>query len=416
MTETLIVMVTAFAGLLFTDPFYGGALTKASIAKVPLLALTVGALVFHLLGRAVTDPARLRRSAGEVLQAWWPALALSLFIIGGSAYARFGEGVKENFLAMGLGMLFLPTAALAVRSSSHSQGFTQGLGVVYLLTAAGMLSVLLAGVHVFHEEIFLIVPLGTYFLTAPRTRIWKLVLGLTLIGACAFSVKNTTFLLILITIACCVLLMLMRLLRKSDRLEMITGLYFAVPIVVAACVALAMAYARYKVDLPSGNVEYRNEMYGIAWRRFLESPIWGTLFTDSSVNHFTLYRVALATQDLPTHSDILDLLSHGGIIAIGLWIAVIWQFLRITWDTARVLAQAEPGGGELRAWRCLFVLCMVQVCAVVTYAVNPPLINPAHGFWIWGSAGVLWALHRNRRSAGVAVKALARPWRGPALA
>ena len=407
MTETLFVMVTAFAGLLIADPVYGGALTKASVAKWPLLGLALGALTFHLLGRAATDPGRLRRSVSAMLATWWPIVVLSLFIIAGSAYARYGDSVKENFLGMGIGMLFMPMAAVTIDASAHRRGFLQALGVIYALTAAAMLGVLVSGSHVFHEEIFLVVPLGAYFLCAPRMQWWKALLGFALIAACLFSVKNTTFLLVLVTLVGSGFVWLVRLLRRSNRLALITGLYFGIPALLGGAAALYLTYARYKSDLPTGNVEYRVEMYTIAWNHFLDSPIWGTLFTDSSVHYFDLYRVALATQNLPTHSDILDLLAHGGLIAISLWLLVVWRLMRIGWDAVQTLAYAEPGDGEMRGWRCLLVMAMVQLSAIITYAVNPPLISPVHGFWIWGSAGAMWALHRVLR--GVAMPVAARP-------
>ena len=394
MTETLIVMVTAFAGFLFTDPFFGGALTKASIAKLPFLAMSFGAVTFHLVGRALTDPARLRKAAGEVLAAWWPLMLLSLLITAGSVYARFGDSVKENFLGMGLGMMFLPMMALVVRSSRLSPGFMKALGAVYVLMVLGMLVVLLSGTHVFHEEIFVAVPLGAYFLSARPLRFWQFLLGMALVVACVYSVKNTTFLLVLATLAACTAVWAMRIRFTRDRLALVTGLYFGIPLLLGSLFGLWMTWRHFKPDLPTGNVEYRTEMYGIAWRRFLDSPIWGTGFTDSSVHYFDLYRVALAVQNLPTHSDILDLLSHGGLIAMALWLATVWTILRISWAATRTVALAEPGK-DMRAWRCLFVLALIEGGAVITYAVNPPLISPVHAFWVWGTAGLMWALHRH---------------------
>ena len=127
MTETIIVLATTFAGFLLIDPFFGGALTKATIAKWPLIALGFGSLAFHLVGRALTDPRRLRLAISEVLHDWWPIIVLAFFITAGSAYARFADSIRESFLGMGLGMFFLPLMAVAVRSSRHPVGFMQGL-------------------------------------------------------------------------------------------------------------------------------------------------------------------------------------------------------------------------------------------------------------------------------------------------
>lgn len=394
MTETLFVFVTAFAGFLFVDPFYGGALTKASIAKVPILLLGYGTLVFHLVGRAIVAPTVFRAALAEVVRTWWPIIALGLWITAGGAYARWLDDIREGFLAMGLGMLFMPLIALALRSSSHSLGLMKTLGVVYLLTFAGMIAVLAADLHTFHEEIFIAVPLGAYFLTAPRLRWWHVIVGLALIGSTLISFKNTTFLIVLATLSVCVGVRLYRVVRRSEPLKVITSLYFGIPIILGSAAALYLTWKKNREALPSGNVEYRVEMYTIAWQRFLDSPIWGSLFTDSSVAYFELYRTGLRTNYLPTHSDVLDILAHGGLIGLALWVLVVAKLLRIGWDATRRLAVASPEE-PLRAWRILLVLTMVQFGAVITYLFNPPLISPLHGFWIWGSAAVTWVLHRH---------------------
>lgn len=393
MTETLIVLATTFAGFLLIDPFFGGALTKATIAKWPLLALVFGSLTFHLLGRALTDPARLRRAAGEVLRAWWPLVVLASWVTLGSLFARFAESIRESFLGLGLGMFCLPLMAVAVRSSRQPEAFLKGLAAVYVATVLGMLVVLLSDLHVFHEEIFVAVPLGAYFLAARPVKLWRFVLGLALIAACLFSFKNTTFLIVLAVLAACGVVWSQRLLRRRNRMGVVAAVYFLLPVLMVGAAALFWVWWTNRGELPSGNVEYRTEMYGIAWRRFLESPLWGTGFTDSSVTYFELFRVATRVQTLPTHSDILDMLAHGGLIAIGLWLLTVWRLLRLGAAGVGQLA-AAPFGAANRAWRWLFVLSLVQLGALITYAVNPPLINPAHAFWVWGSAGVLWALHR----------------------
>jgi O-antigen ligase len=257
----------------------------------------------------------------------------------------------------------------------------------------GMLVVLGSGLHVFHEEIFLAVPLGAYLLCGPRLRWWQAIVGLALIGACLVSVKNTTFLLVLLVLAACFGLRMVRTIRRSEPLALVVGLYFGIPALVASVAGLYYAWKTHRQSLPSGNVEYRVEMYGIAWRRFLDSPIWGNGFTESSVNYFELYRVATKLQTLPTHSDILDLMAHGGLLALLLWLMGVWLVAKITWGAANRISLAgrdEP----MRAWRCVVVLGLVQLCAIVTYAFNPPLISPVHAYWMWGSAAVMWALNQ----------------------
>ena len=403
MTEILILLATLVASLLLIDPFFGGALVNTPFAKGVVLVLCVGTLSFHLLGRAVTAPDRLGKAIRDMVAQWWPLLLLGAFILAGSAYAIFASDIKESFLGMGLGMLFLPLMGLAVACSAHPMRLVKGLAALHVLMFLTMVGFLIATDKVFHERMFLAVPLGVYFLMAREGRLWQWPLGLALVAVCAMSFKNTTFLMILATLAACGLVWFIQVVRRYQRLTALLLVYAGIISIVAIVAGLIYAWVQYNSKLPSGNTIYRFEMYDIAWQRFLDSPVWGTLFAEATVNYFTVFRVAQGTQNLPTHSDILDIMAHGGMIGLLLWGMVVWRMMSIVWLTIRRLTEANSER-DLRPWRWLFVLGLMQVTAVITYAVNPPLINPVVGFWIWGGMGVMWALHRHLETAAPVIE------------
>lgn len=403
MTELFILFSTAIASVLLVDPFFAGGLTKAALAKGLVYALGFGTLSFHCLSRAVVSPARFGAALKEVAFASWPLLMLSGFVLAGSTYARLADGVQESFLNFGLGMLFMPLFALAVRCADKPIAFMKGLAAIYVLMVLSTLAVLASGAHLFHESIFLVVPFGTYFVLAQCFSAWRMALGVALIGACLFSFKNTTFLLVLTSFAACSMVWLVRLSKVENRLAVVVGAFVVVPLIVAAAAGGGYAWWQHRELLPSGNVPYRQEMYGIAWRTFLESPVWGTAFSDASVVYFGLFQVAQSTQYLPTHSDLLDLLAHGGVIAGALWLLVAWRQWTIAWFTARVLAARKPSV-DLVPYRWMGVLSLIQIGAVITYAINPVMINPVYAYWMWGCAGVLWALHRELTAPPLPVK------------
>ena len=399
MSEILIVIGMALSGLFLTDPFYGGGLTKSGLAKGVVLVFVGGPLLLHYVNRLFADAAGWRRSLGAVTAAWWPVMVLALLITAGSVYARQANKINETFLNMGLGMFFLPLFALAVDSSARKALFLRGLLVVYLLTALSMFGVAAARFHVLHEQIFWAVPVGMYFLAAHRVSPVKVVAGLALTGLSLLAFKNTTFLLVLMCLAAWVVFLLLRMKAQPDRLKALVTIYFSALAVLALAVAGAVGWWLIRDTLPHGNASYRLEMYGIALRRFLASPVWGSLFTESSVNYFGLYKIPTAeSQYLPTHSDILDILAHGGLTATALWLATVWRILGIAASAFSVVVRGETGSQDC-GWRWLLVLGLVQVGAVVTYAVNPPLIRLVDGLWIWGGAGVLWALQRHLAAA-----------------
>ena len=376
------------------DPLYGGALVNTPFAKGLILTTGVGSILFHLLGRALVAPRRLSEVLQEIISVWWPLLLLGAYILAGSIYAINANEVKESFLSMGLGMLYLPLLAAAVASSDKPLRLVVWLAAIQVLAALSMLGFIFTTNHLFHESIFVAVPLGAYFLTARKLGVWNAVFGTVMILACAFAVKNTTFLMVMASLAACAVLQFIKFLRRRRSLVRVALLYFGGLFACVLAAALVVVWMKVKTLLPSGNVEYRMEMYEIVWRRFLASPVWGSWFADTSVNYFRLYKIELGSQYLPTHSDILDILGHGGLFGISLWLMAVWRIMAIGWAAGSVLTAVEESGRDLRPWRWLFVLFLVQVNAIITYAVNPPLIKPVYAFWIWGGVGMMWALHR----------------------
>lgn len=400
MTEWLILASVGLSGFFLVDPLFSGSLPKTAFAKVVVLVTVYGSIAFHLLGRLLSDRQLVARPLPAIARQWWPTLALGTFIVIGSLYARVVDNVRETFLGTGLGFLFLPLFAWVVLISARPEQFVQRLGWVYVLTMVAMLPLLVSGNHIYHEEVFLIVPLAFYFLSAPRPRAWQLIFAVVLLVASLFSFKNTTFLIILACFAMLTFLKVGRMTKERTQLARLVTYYF---FIVTCLLLLALAAYLWwwgRDELPTGNVEYRHEMYGIAWRKFLASPLWGTAYADAAVEHFRLWQVA-GNNMLPTHSDVLDLLAHGGVIAFSLWLLMMVKAAAIMLEAMRRLRRTEALQEE-RAWRCIWVLGLVQITALITYAFNPPLLSPIHGLWIWGSLGVMYALHsRMRRQAAV---------------
>ena len=392
MTEWFIVVATALAGLLLADPFYGGWLARSVFAKVLTVGAVTVALSFHLLARATFDPVVFRVSSRKVFSRWWPIVLLAIFIIAGSSYAIKVENIRSTFLSFGLSMLFLPAMALSIDSSRNPMGLLKWLGIVYVLTVLTFLIEMPFTKSTHHEEIFVAVPLGIYFLSATKLRVWKLLLGLALIGACAFSIKNTTFIMMGAVIMTALLLWILRLARIKDGLKAAILLLTSFLFCGALLSSTFLAWTKFKHKLPHGNTEYREEMYKIAWDKFVDSPVWGTGFVGESVSYFGLYKVDMPTSYLPTHSDILDILANGGVIGFSLWLLTVANVFIFLYMSLMKLAQKSLENEQ--GWRCMLMLSMYQICGIITYAVNPPLINPLHGYWVWGGLAVTWALWR----------------------
>jgi O-antigen ligase len=330
-------------------------------------------------------------SVRQVLSRWYPLIILALFIIAGSIYGSKVEHHKSTFLNFGLGMLFLPTVAIAISCSENKLGLLKWLGVVYVLMVLTILIEMPITKATHHEEIFVAVPLGLYFLSAVKPKFWEILIGLALVGVCGFSVKNTTFIMMVAVLMLATFLWIFRFMRMRDKLKATFVSLLAMVLSGGLVAAAALVWYKYKDKLPHGNTEYRAEMYRIAWGKFIKSPIWGNGFTGETVSYFGLYKVDMATSYLPTHSDIIDIMANGGAIGLFLWFVAVMNVLFFLVTAFSKLSKRTSLLHEER-WRWLFVAATYSLCAVITYAVNPPLINPVHGYWIWGGLGVTWVL------------------------
>ena len=187
---------------------------------------------------------------------------------------------------------------------------------------AGMGAVLIAdyGVRqVYHEQIFLVIPLAVLCLAPPRRTVLHWLGGAFFLAMAWFSQKLTSYAVGALTVA--YLLAVLWLPRPSARpaLQRATLAYWTLLLAAAGGALLAALLLAHRAALPSGNLEYRLHTYAQAWRSFTDSPLWGSMFAAEAVRKFTLYTIGIARNMLPTHSDILDLLANGGLAGISLW-------------------------------------------------------------------------------------------------
>jgi O-antigen ligase len=118
--------------------------------------------------------------------------------------------------------------------------------------------------------------------------------------------------------------------------------------------------------------------------RFIESPLWGTLFAAESVEKFSLYSIGIAGNVLPTHSDVMDLLAHGGILAVLLWAIGLG---RIAWLAATTVLRARALDDPWAPYA--HALAMMSLAGVITYAFNPILLKPSMAYLLWTNLGLL---------------------------
>ena len=239
-----------------------------------------------------------------------------------------------------------------------------------------------------------IIPLAAYFALLPGRSKWRNLMAMFFLASAFVFRKNTGFLVLAVTL--CYLWLVEWRFRFRESVEFRR---YAACWIFVLLIATGLAVAYWLVEranwLPSGNPEYRLSTYEIAWRRFLDSPLWGTAFSAAGAEKFTGYDIAVSGGVLPTHSDLLDLAANGGIAALALW---LWGYVRI-WRLASVNVLSERVNDKLSAAAHTFA-CM-SLAGIVVYAFNPILLQPAKALLLWAQLGMLLgiALYRGREHA-----------------
>ncbi|MDE2077429.1 MAG: O-antigen ligase family protein [Burkholderiales bacterium] len=387
--------LTSFFLLLFwaLDPFRVALDSIPVIKRVPSVLLVTNFL-FIVVARLMFRDKRKYLPATQVIwETRWLVL-FSLFVIAGSAYARFVSHIDETFLTFGTYVLMAPLMYWYVVNSAAPMKLLRA--VVYLFLAWASVAALIQLIEfrqleAFHNREHLVLPvLAMFFYGVPYR--WGIWFGAALIAVvAAAAAKNTAYMMAILSLSYMFGLRLWFYLRQQKdgfiRLMAVLGAIVLVTVVIAA---LALVYWKFKNELPSGNPEYRLHTYQLAWEKFLSSPIWGVGFTQEAVHLFGLFEVAAATQNLPTHSDPLDMLANGGLIGFGLWLAGILPVFWMGLSRVSVRCRELPWKDAMVA----HVFWVMSVAGVLVCTFNPIYNLPNLAMSTWMQFGCLLASNR----------------------
>lgn len=386
-SEYWYLLASAVAAVVVVDPL-GWELTADPLTRHLALALAVPPLLLTLAGRSINTPSWQRRGyLATPLRVAWPLPALAVLIITGSLYARFFAQIPSTFLNVGTYMLMTPCAAALVLQSDAPDNLLRN-HLRILLAAATVMSIgLIANFgerEVYHEQIFLVIPLAAlFFVQTRRTALdW---LGCAFFLSMAwFSHKYTSYLIGGATAVYMVIVVGLPRVHWRSRLAFTAAIYWTSLLTLLALAVFAWIALHRPDALPSGNLEYRLHTYAAAWHRFVESPLWGTLFTGEAAEKFSLYTIKSSDNMLPTHSDVMDLLAHGGIVAVLLWASALARIARMA-----VRNLLGPRFLDYPWAPYAHVLALMSLAAVITYAFNPILLQPSMAYLVWTNLGLL---------------------------
>jgi len=388
-TEYWYLVAVAIAAAVTVDPLEWG-LAADRLLKHLAFAISLLALALTLTARKLHSPWQRSGHLAKALRAAWPLAALAALVLAGSLYARLVAGIQNTFLNVGLYMLMTFVAATMVQQSRAPDALLRGYFRILLAAAVVMGAWLVWNFRVrqvYHEQIFLVIPLAALLLVPADRTLVRWLGGAFLLSMTWFSQKYTSFLIGAVTVLYLGGAVALPRLGARSGLYRATVVYWSLLLGGLVAGLLVVVALLWPAELPTGNVEYRWHTYGEAWGRFVASPLWGTLFADEAVEKFSLYTIGIAGNVLPTHSDFLDLLAHGGVTAAVLLLAGLAGIARIAAKT--VLAPRYLG----QPWAAYaHTAALVSLAGALTSAFNPILLQPSMAYLWWSTLGLLLGL------------------------
>lgn len=380
----------AVAAVVVVNPFDWDAARNTPAIRHLALLISVLAVLLTVAGRQICAPLQRAEHGDRLLRVAWPLLVLAMLIIGGGTYARFVDGIQNTFLVVGLYMMGTFCAAMMVLKTGAPGELLRGYFRIIVAAAVimGFYLIVNFGVRqVYHEQIFLVIPMAAVFIARPGHGILRWLGCGFFLSMTWYSPKYTSYLIGVLTVVYLAFVVALPRLGSRSGLYKVTLIYWS--FMTAALIAAVFAYfaLRGAVELPSGNPEYRLHTYLGAWERFKESPLWGTLFSVEAVEKFTPYSIGIAGNVLPTHSDILDFMAHGGIIAMLLWLFGLVRILRFSFGS-----MLHPKFLDHPWAPYAHTLALMSLAGVVTYSFNPILLQPSLAYLLWTNLGLLLGL------------------------
>lgn len=361
--------------LIWTGPALRfGVHPSLAMRVVPVVCMMSAFLLFVL----ATGRAALRRPLSHILPL--PVicqLLLGAWVVLGSVYSRLVENNAESFFALGMAIFTAPCAYWCFEMAPDRGRLVRILMISLAIGTAPVLASSMAKVFSTdgaYSEYFP-VPFalaGLVWFVVPQTAV-RVVVAVSTTLLCLFSLKKTGVIALgamampMVIDAC-----IQRFGATAKALRILVGLALAV------LAATAGAFLLLADSFRSGEHQFRQYTYMIAWRQFTDSPLWGQLYTGSLTIHNPYY----VEHPVMIHNDLLDVLRQGGVIALVLFLVstlsswwMLWRFRRY-WSIA-----PAPLLGGAAALSGIFVIL----------SFNPTLTTPDVATVVWTMIGsTLW--------------------------
>jgi len=383
------LMLALIVSLLFlVDPSqrYWG-FYESKVVKYFPIELGMMSMVFYILAGLTRAPKRMLLF-----------LLFGVWVLFGGIYTVLiiGNPLKESFVGRGLVIFLIYPAYCMAKSDRQLRFFLKVMIPVFMIAAFFIFLGLLvwtAGIHfiqaphIFHTQVILPVSAGLGILLFYRSKNPLLAYGagLLLLSSGILLFKNTGFLVVLIALLLFIsinwssqnTLNKQLIVLRRGAIVLVT-FFMGVAIVILVS---QMDWASIYSFMPSGSPAVRLKTYIDRFEMFLENPFFGMFFTGSPI-------LVLPTKngdlEIPSHSDLLDVLGFGGLFGFFLFFTPILYVLRKLYGNLKRLAQVPYA--PLFLWAYTYTLM-----GLLVLTVNPIWSQPEAFVLFMLSLGVLFA-------------------------
>jgi hypothetical protein len=374
-SEALLIFVVSVATLITSsNPIFGVPLHHSFLNHFALLILAP-VFVLHFFGQILN---RSLPPVSPIFLACWPILALAVYALTGSAIAKWDYGIDDTYLALGIYLMLLPLYAICMPVQvERVRPWAIGLLLIWvvcsLATLVGESARALEGS--LHEIEYLVATGFFALFYVSRSFFVKLFAAVCMVAAFVLNAKLTGYIILSMALLHFLVTWGWRRLPANFR-----GLYGGASLffVVTVGAVLTMLYFEFRAYLPSGNPEVRMAQYQTAWLQFLDSPVWGNAFLKGSGE---ILNASFGRFYIPTHSDLLDILKHGGTIGFVLFMWGYWKVFSLVHAAVKVTKDSHVINAYFTSLRFFIVTAMV------TFAINPLLLKGPFAHVIWANLG-----------------------------
>lgn len=375
-SRSLFTLSLVAAVVLMLDPTSQnwGLGSSGAVKYLPVI-LCVGSVAVNLVANPLSIMVLLKPANAAML-------GLAVFMAVGSFAAQESTGKDLMFTYMGRAMNIIPFFAAAL---CMQQGYREALEerfgriiywgglVMILLILLSELKIVFGFRGAFQNQTPLAVGAALAAMWLPKGRLFKAAWALLAVGVFLAMGKYTSLLWAIVIFAVFALVNVAPWLFRGGAPS--SGVKSVRTVLAVAAVALLvlLGTALFQSKREVASTDARWPVFQQRISEFMESPIYGSHFKSSPL-------VSIGNLVIPTHNDYLEVLSGGGLVALGLLLVAVAAAM------SRLLKMYQNG---IVNYGYRTAVAGILITSLINMMSNPMLFLTATSYMVWASLGIM---------------------------